>query len=410
MPKVLKEKEQDDKTTTKSNFVNLLKDFSLQLPKVGDLVKGNVISVNNSAIRLDINGVVVGVVRGKELFTESHRFANLKMGDEVEATVMEQENENGEMELSFREAGNQMVWERLHELVKDGITVLTKVVAANKGGLMVQLEGVDGFLPVSQLNPDHYPRVPGGDKSRILEQLRVLIGKELQVKVIDVNEGEGKLIVSEKEVWEDEQKAVLESYKIGDTVEGEVSVLTAFGAFIKFGEGLEGLVHISEIVWQRIDHPKDVLKVGQRVKAQIIDLNKSKIYLSIKRLIDDPWKAVKDKYKIGQIVKGEVHKIEPFGLMVKLDDDIHGLAHVSELFDEQIMDVEKLREKFQIGESYKFEIITIEPSEHRLGLKLEGIKGKKEAKAKKEDKKEEKAEAKEEVKEEVKEKAEEKAE
>jgi small subunit ribosomal protein S1 len=182
--------------------------------------------------------------------------------------------------------------------------------------------------------------------------------------------------VSEKAVWEDEQKAVLDSYKIGDIIEGEVSALTSFGAFIRFGNGLEGLVHISEIVWQRIDHPKSVLKVGQKVRAQIIDLNRSKIYLSIKRLVEDPWKSVKEKYKIGQIVEGLVHKVEPFGLMVKLDEDIHGLAHVSELSNEPIKSFDDLKTKFKIGEKYSFEIVSIEPTEHRLGLKVEGVKGK----------------------------------
>jgi small subunit ribosomal protein S1 len=231
-------------------------------------------------------------------------------------------------------------------------------------------------MPVSQLNPDHYPRVPGGDKNRILEHLKDLIGLDIKVKVIDVKEEDEKLIVSEKAVWEDEQKAVLDSFKVGDTVTGEVSALTSFGAFVKFGENMEGLVHISEIVWQRIDHPKDVLKVGDQVKAQIIDINKSKIYLSIRRLIDDPWKKVKDKYKVGQVIEAEIHKVEPFGLMIKLDDDIHGLAHLTELSDTTDYTIEKMKEDFKVGEKKKFEIISIEPSEHRLGLKLEGVKGK----------------------------------
>ena len=200
------------------------------------------------------------------------------------------------------------------------------------------------------------------------------MGKNFKVKVIDVNQKEEKLIVSEKEVWEDEQKNVLESYKIGDIVDGEVGALTSFGAFIKFGDGLEGLVHISEIAWQRIEHPKDVLDIGDKVKAQIIDLNKSKIYLSIKRLVDDPWKTVKDKYKIGQVVEGEIHKVEPFGLMVKLDEQIHGLAHVSELYDTPMTD-KALKEKYKVGDKCKFEIVSIEPAEHRLGLKIEGVKG-----------------------------------
>ena len=249
----------------------------------------------------------------------------------------------------------------------------------------MQVDAISGFMPVSQLSPENYPRVPGGEKNRILEKLRELMGKEMQVKVIDVNQKEEKLIVSQKAVWEDEQKAVLDSYKIGDTIKGEVAALTSFGAFVKFGEGLEGLVHISEIAWQRIDHPKDVLKVGDRVEAQIIDLNKSKIYLSMKRLVNDPWKSVKDKYKVGDVVTGVVHKIEPFGLMVKLDNDIHGLAHISELSDTQMKDVEDIKQKFTIGKSYNFEIVNIEPADHRLGLKLEGVKGKQKRTSKKED-------------------------
>src|SRR3989338_5121938 len=359
-----------------NNFGELLKQYFQKLPKPGETVTGKVISRDNGAVRIDINGVITGVIRGKELFTESAEFSNIKIGEEVQATVIEAENENGEMELSFRAAGHQRVWDKMAEYMKTGITLKAKVLQANKGGLMMQVDALGAFMPVSQLNPDHYPRVPGGDNSRILEHLQHLIGIDMQVKVIDVDQKEEKLIVSEKAVWEDDQKAVLDSYKIGDAVEGEISALTSFGAFLKFGEGLEGLIHISEIAWQRIDHPKDVLKVGDRVKAQIIDLNKSKIYLSIKRLVDDPWKSVKDKYVIGQIVEGVVHKIEAFGLMVKLDDQIHGLAHLSEISDAPIADVKDIREKFTLGEKYRFEIVSIEPAEHRLGLKLEGVKGK----------------------------------
>jgi len=245
---------------------------------------------------------------------------------------------------------------------------------------MLQSDALVGFMPVSQLNPNNYPRVQGGDKNRILEHLRKFIGETIKVKVITADMDDEKLIFSEKEVWEEEQKNVLDSYSVGDIVEGEVSALTSFGAFIKFGSNLEGLVHISEIVWQRISHPREVLKVGDKIKAQIIDLNKSKIYLSIKRLVDDPWKKVKDTYKVGQIINAEVHKIEPFGLMIKLDNEIHGLAHISDLSDKRVSDTKMLLSKFEVGKKYNFEIISIEPAEHRLGLKLEGV-GKKEDKS-----------------------------
>jgi len=381
-----------DKAKTKKggNFEELLNNYFSNVPAVGDIVKGRILSIDNGAVRIDVNGVTTGVVRGKELFSESDVYANLKVGNEIEAVVVELENESGEVELSFRIAGYEQVWTKMKGLVDSGLAVPAKILQANKGGLMVQVDALVSFLPVSQLSPENYPRVPGGDKERILEHLKALIGKTLQVKVIDVDQKDEKLIVSEKAIWEDDQKAVLESYKVGDTVDGEVSALTSFGAFIKFGEGLEGLVHISEIVWQRIEHPRDVLKVGQKVKAQIIDLNKSKIYLSIKRLVQDPWKAVKDLYKVGDIVKGEVHKVEPFGLMVKLDDEIHGLAHISELSDKTIHDSRELESMFEVGKEYDFEIVNIEPAEHRLGLRAAGLKKKK------------KEETNEEVKEEVK--------
>ncbi|MFA6427166.1 MAG: S1 RNA-binding domain-containing protein [Candidatus Magasanikbacteria bacterium] len=375
--------------TANQNFGDLLKDYFANIPKVGDLVKGKIISIDKGEVRVDIGGIIVGVVRGSELYAESKEFSDIKIGDEVESTVVEDENENGEMELSFRVAGHRLVWDRMAKYVKDGVVITAKVVQANKGGLMIAADALMGFMPVSQLNPDNYPRVQGGDKNRILEHLRKFVGKNIRVKVLDANMDDEKLIFSEKEVWEEEQKNILDSYKIGDVIEGQVSALTPFGAFIKFGEGLEGLVHISEIVWQRIGHPKDILKVGDKVKAQIIDLNKSKIYLSLKRLVDDPWKKVKEKYKVGQIIGGEIHKVEPFGLMVKLDDEIHGLAHISDLSDKRTTDPKIVLSQFKVGENRNFEIISMEPAEHRLGLRLEGTGKKKEEKKdeKKEDSK-----------------------
>ncbi len=371
-----------------TDFKSLLSAHTVSVPKEGDVIKGKVIAVERGQVHIDIEGVTTGIVRGRELFQESSEYANLKVGDEVEATVMDMENENGEMELSFRIAGYQRAWDTMRKWMKDNLTVKGKVLAANKGGLMMQVDALSGFMPVSQLSPDNYPRVAGGDKNRILEKLREMIGKEMEVKVIDVDEKEEKLIVSERAVWEDSQKAVLESYKVGDVVDGEISALTSFGAFMKFGQGLEGLIHISEIAWQRIDHPKDVLKVGDKVKAQIIQLDHSKIYLSVKRIVDDPWKSVKERYKVGDKVTGKVIKVESFGLMVALDKEIHGLAHISELSDAPVTNI---NEKFKVGQELEFEIVSLEPAEHRLGLKIAGVKGKSgrtaEKKAKAEEKK-----------------------
>jgi len=169
--------------------------------------------------------------------------------------------------------------------MKDNMAVKARVLSANKGGLMIQIEGLSAFMPVSQLNPEHYPRVAGGDKNRILEKLREIIGKDLEVKIIDANEKEEKLIVSEKAVWEDAQKAVLESYKIGDVVEGEVSALTSFGAFVRFGQDLEGLVHISEIAPGRIRNLRDYVTEGKKIVCKVLNINhQGNIDLSLRRV------------------------------------------------------------------------------------------------------------------------------
>jgi small subunit ribosomal protein S1 len=341
----------------------------LKIPKVGDVVKGKVIAASRREVRIDIEGVTTGVVRGRELFAESSIYKNLKAGDEVEATVIDLENENGDLELSFRFAGQQRAWEDLRKMFTTGEVIAVKILEANKGGLIVSVSHITGFLPVSQLSPDHYPRVSGGDKSKILEKLKTYIGESMDVRVIDVNERENKLIVSEKAVWEERQKDIISRYKVGDTVEGEVTALADFGAFVKF-EALEGLVHISEIAWQRIDHPRDLLKVGETVKAEIIGIEGSKIFLSMKKLVEDPWKSVEEKYKIGEIVKGKVLKINPFGFFVELDPEIHGLAHISELSAKPVTDISTVG---KIGDVLDFRIVSIEPKEHRLGLSIKAI-------------------------------------
>lgn len=357
-------------TPITSEFEKLLEDGGyLNLPKVGDVVTGKVIGAGRREIRLDVDGVRTGVVRGRELFTENKEYANLMPGEEVQATIMDLENENGEMELSFRFAGQQKAWEELRRLFTTGQTVETKILEANKGGLIVRLEHITGFLPVSQLSPEHYPRVTGGDKNKILEKLKSYVGEKMLVRVIDVNEPDEKLIVSEKAVWEDEQKSVISQFKVGDVIEGEVTALADFGAFVKF-DALEGLVHISEIAWQRIDHPRDLLKIGKTVKAEIIGIEGSKIFLSMKKLIADPWATVEERYHVGGLVEGTVLKVNPFGFFVELDPEIHGLAHVSELAETPVADVTQIAKE---GDRLTFRIVSIEPNEHRLGLSLKAV-------------------------------------
>lgn len=356
------------------DFKTLIEDKAfLGIPKAGDTVKGKVISISKNEVKIDIDAYRTGVVRGPELNDPSRVYDEVKIGDEVEATVVDLENENGDVELSFRFAGHRKAWDTIQEFFRTGSAVAVKVTEASKGGLLVRLNHVPGFLPVSQLAPDNYPRVAGGDKSKILEKLKTFVGKSMDVRVIDVNEQDEKLIVSEKAVWEDRQKNVISKYKLGDLVEGEVSALADFGAFVKF-DILEGLVHISEIAWQRIDHPRDLLKVGDMVKAEIIGIEGSKIFLSMKKLVQDPWKRVSDKYQVGKPVMGKILKVNPFGFFVELDPEIHGLAHVSELSNKSVTDPNSLG---KAGETMEFMVVSIEPEQHRLGLSLKALHAKK---------------------------------
>lgn len=384
------------KATPQTEFEKLLAEGNyLNIPKVGDVIKGQIIAASRREVRLDILGLTTGVVRGRELFAEADEYGKLKAGDEVEATVIDLENEKGEMELSFRFAGQKKAWEDLRALFTSGDEISVKVLEANKGGLIVHANHITGFLPVSQLSPEHYPRVSGGDKNKILEKLKTYVGISMSVRVIDVNETDEKLIVSEKAIWEEKQKSVIAKFAVGDDIEGTVTAVADFGAFVKF-DALEGLVHISEIAWQRIDHPRDILKLGQTVKAQIIGIEGSKIFLSMKKLIKDPWEHVGERYQVGDTVEGTVLKINPFGFFVELDPEIHGLAHVSELSKKPVDDVRTLG---TIGQKMEFKIVSIEPKEHRLGLSLKAFDTK--TSDKKEEVKEEKKEEKEEVKEEA---------
>jgi small subunit ribosomal protein S1 len=369
---------------SREEFKQLLEKDSIKIPQIGDTVIGVVLSASKAEVRLDINGILSGVVRGQELYEEAAEYSGLKPGDEVEATVIDAENENGELELSFRFAGQEKALQGLKNAFNNKTNIKVKVVDANKGGLLANFAQIAGFLPVSQLAPENYPRINGGDKGKILEKLRSFIGKEMEVKVINLDEKEDKIIFSEEEAWKEKQKDIISKYQVGTVVEGDITAVTDFGVFVTFGENLEGLIHISELAWQRIDDPSDLYKVGEKIKAEIINVDGSKIFLSAKKLMTDPWENVGEKYKIGQKVKGTVLKVNPFGLFIKLDNDIHGLGHISQLYLEPN---QKITDVYQAGREEEFTIITIEPKDHRLGLAA-ARKEKEEVKEKKKDEKE----------------------
>lgn len=361
----------------------------IRVLKPGDMVEGKIISVTKNEVYLDLAGYGVGVVRGRELYDDQATLNSLKPGDAIEAAVVETENREGNVELSLRQAGHERVWQKLRDLLESKEVISTKIVSANKGGLMVEVNNVAGFLPVSQLSIEHYPRVEEGDKNRILGILNSYVGQHFSVQVITADAEEEKLIVSEKAVYEEELQQSLSSLKIGETVTGQITGIVDFGVFVKFGE-LEGLVHISELAWQRIENPKDLFKVGDTVQAKIIAIEKGRVSLSIKQLQNDPWQEAVKKYQLGQVVKGKIAKIMPFGVFVELDEDIQGLAHLGELAHEEVKDANAIVKE---GEEREFKVISIEPAEHRLGLSIKQLtEAPKKAEAKEEKKDEAPAE------------------
>ncbi len=373
-------------TTGTSPMDLLLKEHEdlAHVPKIGEIVTGTVLEKASNSLYVDLGSVGVGVVYGRELFDDLDSYKNSKIGDTIQATIQELDNEDGYVELSLRSASQERSWGELRRRMGSDDIFETEILDANKGGLIVRVSGITGFLPVSQLAPDHYPRVEGGDKSKILDRLKEYVGEKFRVKLISAVQDEEKLIVSEKAAVGEEMKDVLGKLGEGKVVEGVVSGVVDFGAFVKFqidDKDLEGLVHISELAWQRVDSPADIVKVGDQVKAKVIGVDDGlRISLSLKQLKEDPWMKVGEKFKLGEKVKGEVFKVTQFGGFVKLDQDIHGLIHVSELPEGS---QQNLHELLKVGDKKEFTIISLEPAEHRLGLSLRANPELKQARGKK---------------------------
>ncbi|MBP7060749.1 MAG: S1 RNA-binding domain-containing protein [Candidatus Moranbacteria bacterium] len=366
-----------EELTPASPMEELLAQHVVEIPEVGDVIPGTVMFVASSYALIDLGPMGTGIVLGKEMRDGLGPEGKLKVGTTVTATLMNYENEDGYIELSIREASYEKSWEDIEHKMTNREVVATKVSEANKGGLMVEINGIVGFLPVSQLASEHYPRVEDGDKNKILDLLKKLIGQEIQVRILDADRESEKLIVSEKAAQSEKERELINLLKVGDVVEGEVSGVVDFGAFVKFAppiredgkkpsEKLEGLVHISELAWQLIDDPREMIKTGDHVEAKIIGIEETRISLSMKALKKDPWDAVLEKYKVGDVVSGKVDKMNHFGAFVYLDKDIHGLAHVSEFQD--VYPGKKIEDVFKEGETYTWNILSIEPKSHRMGL------------------------------------------
>jgi len=349
------------------NMGNLMKEYTKDLSALqeGNEIEGTVIKKGIYALFLDLSPWGLGIIYKNDERGMPYNFSNIKIGDKITATIIQKENPEGYIELALKGMRSSGVWEPLIEHFEKKTSLKARVISANKGGLILQAYGIEGFLPASQLGQEHYPRVEDGDEAKILRKLMKLEGMELEVKVIDVNPKESKLIFSEKATEEKDIKKALAKYKEGDIVEGLVSGVVDFGIFVKFGKNLEGLVHISELGWKLIENPRDMYSVGDKIKAKIIDISGTQVSLSVKALQKNPWEGIEKKYKVGEVYKGEVKTLKPFGAFVYLDKDIHGLAYIA-----QFGNYEKMSRLLEPGKKYKFKITSMRPSEHRMGLKL----------------------------------------
>jgi small subunit ribosomal protein S1 len=336
----------------------------LKPPRVGQILEGKVIAKERGALYLDLGIVGTGIIFGKEFQDARRALKNLKIGDAVFAKIVDLENEDGYIELSISQAGQELTWEELNQKKEKGEIIPVKILGANKGGLLAEVSSMPAFLPVSQLSQANYPKVEGGDTTKILKELQKFIGQELEVQIFDLDQRTGKLILSEKSKEGKKIRESLKNYKVGDVIEGEIIGIVDFGAFIRFGkENLEGLIHISELDWAIVENPGQIVKIGEKIRAKIINIADDKVFLSLKALKEDPWKGIEEKYKKGDVVKGKVTKFNPFGAFVEITPKIQGLCHISEFASQT-----KMEEQLKIGKKYDFKILEIKPEEHRMSL------------------------------------------
>lgn len=342
----------------------LLKKEAVLTIKAGDTVEGTILEKKGSRVFLDLGTYGTGIIYGREYYGAQEIIKKLQSGDKITAKVVEPDNEDGYVELSLKDVGEERRWIELKRMMQEGIVLELPVLEANRGGLILEAERIKGFLPASQLSSKNYPRVAGGDKEKIYQELQKLVGTILKVKILDVNPAEQKLIFTEKAQQAEDLQQIIAKYKKGDEVEGEVTGVVDFGAFVKFDEvGLEGLVHISELDWSLVEDPRQTVKIGDRVRAKIIDVQGDKVSLSIKQLKEDPWIKIADKYKKGDSLKGTVTKFNPYGAFVEVDREVHGLVHISEFGLESRMLTE-----LELGKEYDFTVLLIDSKEHRMSL------------------------------------------
>jgi small subunit ribosomal protein S1 len=328
-------------------------------PKEGDVVEGPILAIT-------------GIIYGREYLNAADVLRKANVGDTITAKVVDPSGHDGYIELSLKEARQAAIWSEAEQAIVAQTIYNLTIEDANKGGLMLSWQGIQGFLPASQLSKDHYPRVPDGDKDKILGELKRLVGTPIPVRIITADAKENKLIFSERMEGETEGKTVLvEKYQVGDVVEGEVTGAVDFGVFVQLEQGLEGLAHISELDWGLVEDPRTMFKVGERLKVKVIEIKEGKISLSIKALKENPWKTAGERYKKGDEVTGVVIKYNKHGALASIEEGVAGLLHISEFGSPQ-----ELKDTLELGKTYPFKITLFEPKDQRMTLSYTGPKKK----------------------------------
>lgn len=344
----------------------LLAGSDIQKLKTGDVVEGQITSVKKHEVWVDLGANGLGVVMRREI---GHG-QNLEIGQSVTTSVVDPEMDEGFALLSVRRAAKDRGWDQLQTVFDAGEIIEITAYDANRGGMLVELEGIRGFLPVSQLAAGHYPRVSGADKDEILQKLNALINEPIRVRILDVSRKDNKLIFSEKEAVKDDMQDLFAKLNVGDAVKGVVTGVIDFGAFVNV-QGIEGLIHISEISWERVEDPRDYIKTGQEVDAKIIAIDKDRLSLSLKQMQEDPWLQEVKSFKKGDTVDGKVTRITPFGAFVQLSSAVEALVHVSEMSSDDSANPEEI---FKLNEKKQFKVLDIDTENRKIALSLKEAK------------------------------------
>ncbi|MCA9325076.1 S1 RNA-binding domain-containing protein [Candidatus Saccharibacteria bacterium] len=354
------------KTTTNVTMDDLLANSDVAPLAAGAVVEGTISSVKKNEVWVDLGARGTGVVLRREIGHGQQP----EVGQTVTISVIDPELDEGYALLSMKRAVKDRGWDELQRVFDDGETIEITAYDANRGGLLVELEGIRGFLPVSQLAAGHYPRVSGADKDEILQKLNALTNKPIRVRILDVSRKDNKLIFSEKEAVKEDMQARFSELKVGDVVKGVITGVIDFGAFVNV-DGIEGLIHISEISWERVDNPRNYLKVGDEIEAKIISIDKDRLSLSLKQMSEDPWLNEVKAFKKGDVVEGKITRITPFGAFVQISPSVEALVHVSEMSDDEGVDPEQL---FQLNEKKQFKVLDIDTEGRKIALSLKGAK------------------------------------